>query len=121
MGKAIFKVDDNGKERFLVWSSYVDAPVTFACTGADVIAMFVEEAREDATRMVRRMIEHARQHGSSSRMGRTLADVVGTNRAGPDESELTEDEIIEFYVRRKKEPTTEALAEYRQRGKAARR
>lgn len=116
MGKAIFKVDDNGKERFLVWSSIVDAPVTFACTAAQIVAFFVEEAREDATQMAKRMIERARASGSSSRMGvYTIANVAGGNRAGPDESALTEDEIIEFYVRQKKEPTAQALAAYRKR------
>jgi hypothetical protein len=114
MGKAIFRVDDNGKERFLVWSSTVDAPITFACTAEEVTKMFVEEAREDATRMVQDMIERTLATGSSSRMGyNTLADVAGANRAGPNESTLTEDEIVEFYVRRKKNPTKVALAVYR--------
>jgi hypothetical protein len=114
MGKAIFKVDDNGEERFLVWSSVVDAPVTFACTAKEIIEMFVEDAREDATRMAQDMIDRARATGSSSRMGYvTLAHVVAANRAGPNESTLTEDEIIEFYVRRNEDPTKAALAAYR--------
>jgi hypothetical protein len=113
MGKGIFKVDDNGKERFLVWSSVVDAPVSFACSAKDVVAMFVEASRERAVVEAQAMVERARECGTSSRLDVTLADVACGNRAGPDESELTEDEIIEFYVRRKKEPTAAALAAYR--------
>lgn len=119
MGKCIFKVDDNGQERFIVWSSVVDAPITFACTAKQIVEMFVEEARQDAKQMALAMIDRARASGSSSRTSaRTLADVAaGANRAGPDESELTEDEIIEFYVRRKENPSVKALAEYRRRSK----
>jgi hypothetical protein len=114
MGKAIFRVDDNGKERFLVWSSIVDAPITFACTAEEVTEMLVEDAREDAERMAQDMIDRARVTGSSSRRGFiTLADVVAANHAGPSGSALTEDEIVEFYVRRKKNPTKAALAAYR--------
>jgi hypothetical protein len=114
MGKVIFKVDDNGEERFLVWSSMVDAPVVFACTAKEIVDDFVEEAAERARDEAKAMIERAREHGSSSRTGyNTLADVVCVNRAGPSESALTEDEIMEFYVRRKENPTKKALAEYR--------
>jgi len=114
MGEAVFKVDDNGEERFLVWSSIVDAPTVFACTAQEIIDYFVEEAARRAREDAKAMVERARQTGSSSRMGySTIADVVCVNRAGPGESALTEDEIMEFYVRRKKEPTRTTLAEYR--------
>lgn len=114
MGKAIFKVTDNGEERFLVWSSFVDAPVTFACTAEEIIELWVEDAIEHAKEEAQRMIERARTSGSSSRMGyNTLADVATANCAGPDGSTLTEDEIIEFFVRRKKDPTKAALTVYR--------
>jgi hypothetical protein len=114
MGKAIFRVDDNGEERFLVWLSTVNAPATFACTPEEIIEIFVEDAREDATWMAKNMIDRARATGSSSRMGYvTLADVVAANRAGPNGSALTEDEIVEFYVRRKEEPTKATLTAYR--------
>lgn len=114
MGKVIFKVTDDGQQHFLVWSSVVDAPVTFACTADEIVELWVEEAKERATEEAQRMIEQARITGSSSRTGfYSLADVVGANRAGPNESALAEDEIVEFYVRRKKEPTKKTLAEYR--------
>lgn len=115
MGRAIFKVTtDSGEERFLVWSSIVDAPVTFACTAEEIVAVFVEDAIQDTTRMVQGMLDRARETGSSSSFGCTvIADVVTGNRAGPGESTLTEDEIIEFYVRRRKQPTEKALAKYR--------
>lgn len=114
MGEAIFKVDDNGEERFIVWSSFVDAPTTFACTAKEIVRYFTAEAVRRAKEEAERMLERARIFGSSSRNGySTLADVCAANRAGPDERSLTEDEIVEFYVRRKKDPTKEALATYR--------
>lgn len=115
MGRGIFKVDDNGKEAFIVWSSVVDAPVSFACTAEEIVEMFVEDARESAVLLAQEMIERARENRTSSRMGMTLADVATENRAGPAESTLTEDEIIEFYVRRKQEPTAVSLAAYRKK------
>ena len=120
MSKVIFKVDDNGEERFLVWSRHVDAPVTFACTAEEIIDYFVEEATRHARDDAQMMIARARERGGSSRAGVTsLAGVAGpdANRAGPDESSLTEDEIVEFYVRRKKDPTEAALAAYRKNRK----
>ena len=118
MGQAIFKVDDNGEERFLVWSSNVDAPITFARAAEEIVAMFGEDAKQQAIVEAEQMIERARLTGSSSRMGyNTLADVVTANHAGPGGSILTEDEIIEFYVRRKKDPTAAALAAYRKNRK----
>lgn len=113
MGKAIFKVDDNGEERFLVWSSNVDAPVTFACTAEEIEAYFVEEAVERAKRDTAMMLERARATGTSSRDGGSLADEGEANRAGPGETSLSADELFEFYVRRKEEPTKTALAAYR--------
>lgn len=118
MGKCIFKVDDNGEERFLVWSSIVDAPVTFACTAEEIEAYFVEEAIERAKRDTAEMIERARRRGTSSLVdGGTLADFGGrgANRAGPDETALSTKELREFYVRRKEQPTKATLAAYRKK------
>lgn len=113
MGKCIYKVDDNGKERFIVWSSVVDGPVTFALTAEEIEAYLVEEAVERAKRDVREMLERTRRTGTSSYDGGSLADEGGANRAGPDETCLSADELFEFYVRRKEDPTKMTLAAYR--------
>jgi hypothetical protein len=103
MGWTICKVDDKGEERFLVWSSIVDAPISFPLTKDEFVEFLLEDARmrarEDAARMLARTSD--------------LADVLCVNRAGPGESRLTEDEVMEFYVRRKKEPTRATLTAYR--------
>lgn len=121
MGWAVFKVDDNGEERFLVWSSVVDAPISFALTAKEFGEFVVHDAVRDARETAARMLQRARETGTSSRMVSSLADVLCVNRAGPRESKLTKDEVLEFYVRRKEEPTAAALREYRQKRKAARR
>lgn len=121
MGWAIFKVDDgSGEDRFLVWSSVVDAPIAFALTAEEFTAFVVRDAERVARGDAARMLAAARDTGTSSRMVRSLADVICVNRAGPDEARLKEDEIMEFYVRRKEDPTVEALRAYRAGKKASR-
>jgi hypothetical protein len=107
MGAGVIRVDDNGEERFLVWSSVVDAPLSFACTEAQFIEYWVEREQRRAREEAERMIARAREPG------RDLSDVVVANRAGPKEVALTEDEILEFFVRRKEDPTAKTLAAYR--------
>jgi len=58
MGWAVLKVDDNGEERFLVWSSVVDAPLRFAMTADELTDFVIEDAtltaRNDASAMIDR-------------------------------------------------------------------
>jgi hypothetical protein len=119
VGWAIFKVDDGrGEERFLIWSSVVDAPIGFACTAEEFAAFVVRDAVNQARSDAENMLARARLVGTSSRMVECLWDIACANRAGPGERHISEDEVLEFYVRRKEMPTTETLREYRktQRG-----
>lgn len=116
MGWTILKIAEHPvEERFIIWSSITDSPITFACTHDQVIAFYEEEARKNAHKEATAALARAHARGSSSMAGSTLQSMASFNRAGPKESQLTEDEILEFYVRRKEDPTAEALAEYRSR------
>ena len=99
MATIIAKIDD----RYLYWSTIVDAPVTYLMTA--------EEAREHhrrrygSTSMDRytQMIACADQKGVSGLWNDSIyedvQDLIRNNRAGPEESELTLDEIKKKYTR----------------------
>lgn len=114
MGWTILKVSrPDEEEKFLVWSSITDSPITFSCTAEEAINFFVEDAAERMRKEATEMIERARERGTSSRLGGTVAATISANRAGPNEVEMSVDEVFEFYVRRNEQPTKEALAAYR--------
>lgn len=119
MGWRVIKVDNGGEERFLVWSSIVDAPVTFGCTADEVMQFFLDRAARDARESAERALSEARDPQLSRQWEARLEDVVVVNRAGPGEAALTADEIVEFYVRRQTMPTKEALSAYRKSVKTA--
>lgn len=94
MGNTVIKI----KDLYFEWSTVVDAPTTFG--------MSLEEMRQnlkddygqrgldyfDSSSFAR--IEKV---GAGWLNGKTLEDTVAGNRAGPDESELTIDEIYTAY------------------------
>jgi hypothetical protein len=90
-------------EHYLVWSSIVDAPVTFGLT-LEELRDYIE--REDGRSGLENL---ARRLGGLNRYGIShpgyqddsgLDDYIDGNRAGPDEDELTRDEIYRAYVLR---------------------
>lgn len=89
------------KDRFIEWSTVVDAPVSYGMTREDMREHLLAET--DGSRaseiMVDERLDRADAKGSSDLMGMTAEEVVAGNRAGPDESELTFDEIYEAYVK----------------------
>lgn len=114
MAHVVLKIAEHPvEERFIIWSTGTDSPITFACTHDQVIAFYEEEARQAAHKEATTALARAHARGTSSMGGSTFATLASINRAGPKESQLTEDEILEFYVRRKEDPTPKALAEYR--------
>lgn len=81
-------------EFYLEWSGVVDAPTTFGMSKEAIINYCSGEgdiekrmARVDAT-------------GTSSKNGTTAEELIAGNRAGPNEAELTFEEIYQAYCLR---------------------
>lgn len=95
MGRRILREMVNGAEMFIVWSSIVDAPITFAMTQEEFRLWWSEEYGRAGR-------EQLDGHFARGDFG-TLEDELVVNRAGADETSLTREQIIDFYFVRKGE------------------
>lgn len=93
MPESIVKLTDAGVERYLIWSTIVDAPVSDTLTRADVEATYQHQPGF-SERMAR-----VEKHGTSCREPTSVEDLVAFNRAGRGEACLTLDQILDHYVR----------------------
>ncbi len=99
--------------KYLVWSRIVDAPITFGMTREQLIAFTRAEDGRHGVEALERQLPRVDEIGTSSRLDSNADETMWNNRAGPKESRLHREEIIEFYVRRCKDPTVEELEEFR--------
>jgi hypothetical protein len=83
------------KDRFFLWSTIVDAPISYATDKDGILSVMCREFpnQENA---VREHVERADLTGCGD-MYYSLDEVISGNRAGPDETELTIDEIYKAY------------------------
>jgi hypothetical protein len=72
-----------------------------------------EESGRRGVEDLDRRLERVESKGTSAFNDETADDTIWLNRAGPGETIMHRDEIIEFYVRRKEVPTARALAVFR--------
>ena len=100
MGRFIVKLvpPNSTREFYLEWSTIVDAPVT----GGMELEEFKEWYREEHGRIdydgLQYRLARVEQHGTSSiDTNETPETIIAGNRAGPNESTLTMDEIIAAY------------------------
>lgn len=83
---------------FLEWSTIVDAPISNLMTEEDFVRYYRRRYGEQEMSGLEERMERVRLKGVSSMLHGSLKDLVtGYNRAGPDESYLSIDEIMEFY------------------------
>lgn len=83
-----------GDDQYLMWSTVVDAPVTYMMTRDEMLTHCGDPDR----------VARADQYGTSiipEREGerRDLKSLVGWNRAGLNESHLTIEEIVKEYTK----------------------
>lgn len=82
-------------DMFMLWSTIVDAPTTYAVPREDFVAWYLEQYGTTSADELKKRMARAETHGSS--VGHSLEDVIAGNRAGPGESTLTLEEILEQY------------------------
>lgn len=109
MGRYIIRLEDH----YLEWSTVVDAPTTFGMTLDEFRAFYREEYGASGSQDLDERLARASVHGTSAYSGRSAVDVMSCNRAGPNESRLHIEEIVEFYVRRRRDPSAKAVVEFR--------
>lgn len=109
MGNPIVKLEG----KYLVWSTVSDSPITYGLTLAELRRYVKEEDGRRGLEDLARRLERVEQKGTSSHLDANADDTIWLNRAGPDETSLHREEIIEFFVRRRKAPTKATLAAFR--------
>lgn len=97
MGRVIVKIEDY----YLEWSSTADAPITFGMSLKEFESYHRDEYGRNGHRDFDRRMERVHEAGTSSHYKMTVEEIISGNRAGPDETELTPDEIYQAYCLRK--------------------
>ncbi len=98
-------VDTDGTEYWFMWSTVVDAPVWVGMTLEDFKKEYLYQYGQMAKDDMDKAIELANQKGCGFRgTEHTLDWLIKDNRAGYGETELTKEEIIEWYCRKKENP-----------------
>jgi hypothetical protein len=92
MPRYIVKLDD----WYLEWSTIVDAPVTEGMSLDDFRAHYLRQYGLQGESQLFERLERVEKNGTSA-LDETLDGILSCNRAGPDEAELTKDEIIKAY------------------------
>ena len=95
MGHAIIKLDG----KYLVWSSVVDAPITYGLSLWELKGWLQEEYGQVGLDWLEKKQRQIETTGISEQLY-TLENLLSGNRAGPNERELTRREIITAYCRR---------------------
>lgn len=94
MGTGILKL---GPDQYVEWSTVVDAPVSYILTRKKMEAFLLAEAVKKARDRVTERLDTADRNGLTFVDCGSVAELVRGNRAGPNETELTLEQIVEKY------------------------
>lgn len=105
MPRYICKVIDlDKKEYYFEWSTVVDAPVTFGMSLEEFKEYYKERYGLEGLKGLPERLERVEEKGTSSRVDESVQTLFEHNRAGPNESCFTFEEIVDWYCRKQKEP-----------------
>lgn len=89
-----------GPDEYLEWSTICDAPATCVMTEAELREYILDESGRNGLDALDERLARCAEHGTSSTSGTTLTDLLGHNRAGPNETHLrTVDALRKRYDR----------------------
>jgi len=89
MGKGLVKI----KDKYFIWSSIADSPITYAMDKNEAI----EAMKEEGFSNPEKCLEETEKRGTSYR-DMTLDRMFKFNRAGENGESLSEDEIYDEYL-----------------------
>ena len=104
MGQYIVKLDDY----YLTWSTVVDAPTEFGMMLDEFNDEYQRRYGEEGMDILPYRMARVKAKGNSAN-DLTNDDLLAANRAGPNETELTREEIVQAYCKR--EPIGDWLPE----------
>lgn len=97
MGRTIVKLQKGEEVRYIVWSSVVDAPVTYGLTYEELEEHIRFEQGQEGMDALSSRMGRVYQYGTSSWDEESPEELMAFNRAGEKESCLTFDEIVQKY------------------------
>ncbi len=100
MGCGIVRLERGDEAWYLEWSTVVDAPVTYGMTRNEMRAHLTKEGLAKLTARIDERLALADKRGTSF-VDNDVHGLLAVNRAGPGESELTLDGLIDAYCIRK--------------------
>jgi hypothetical protein len=86
-------------EKYLEWSTVVDAPVSHGMTRQEFTDWYVREHGFFSVNELEERLQRADKKGVSALMYKDVDELIGHNRAGPNETCLTKDELIEAFAK----------------------
>lgn len=105
MPKFAIRVVDpaDSREYFLLWSTIVDAPTTYGMSREEFEEYWREEYGRQGGQNWPSILRACEVKGVAAVYYRDVGEVIAGNRAGPGETELTLEEILEQYCRNRPE------------------
>lgn len=97
MGRAIIKLS----EYYLEWSTIVDAPTTFGMKLDEFKKYYRQRYGTEGMKELPERLERVEKKGTSFHEDTSYKETIRGNRAGPDESKLSEAEIVKAYCLQK--------------------
>jgi hypothetical protein len=94
MGRTIIKLAD----RYLEWSSIVDAPATYGMTLEEFKNYYEQSYGTSSMAELEERLKRVEKTGTSSMSEETVDELISFNRAGFEESCLSKEELIDHYV-----------------------
>jgi hypothetical protein len=108
MPRCTIKLAEN---KYVEWSTIVDAPVTYIQTREEHAEHLRNEYGRSYEHEIEPRLKRADERGASWQMGGSTGDeTIRGNRAGPGESKITKEQILEMYVDEDSYNRAEAVA-----------
>ncbi len=85
------------KDKYVEWSTVVDAPITYILTREQMIAHLDEQYGVSSVTNNQLRLDRADENGTSAMFNQTRGDLLSCNRAGDNEEKLTLKAILEKY------------------------
>lgn len=98
MPNYILKFDTEAGPRYMDWSTIVDAPITCGLTLDEFKSYYKEQFGARGMQDLPQRLERVEKKGTSSHIHKNRDDVLSYNRAGKNNTCLTVEQIVDFYV-----------------------
>lgn len=100
MGRGIIKLNDGQRDWYMIWSTVVDAPITYGDSVDGLRAFIKDESGDDGLRDLPARLARVEAKGTSFHDDATVYDTINFNRAGKGETCLTPEQLIAMYCHR---------------------